>query len=72
MKRKGENSKGNFQEKPTKSRTPCRNSNEQWIHLKSCLQTTEEETIGIKESKNIKNLWITGKMLEKMEESGRI
>ena len=54
MKRKRENAKE--QEKATNLETPSGNSNEHRIHLKSCIQTTAEETIGYKESRNIKNL----------------
>ena len=58
----------NFEEKATNLETPSGNSNEHWIHLKRCIHTTAEETIGYKESKNVKEPWVTGKMLEKMEE----
>ena len=57
---------GNFQGKPTNLETPSGNSNEYWIHLKSCIQTNAEDTIGYKESNNIKKPWVTGKMF-KME-----
>ena len=59
---------GNFEEKATNLETPSGNSNEHWIHLKRCMQTTAEETIEYKESKNVKKPWVTGKMLEEMEE----
>ena len=58
----------NFQEKATNLETLCGNSNEHWIHLKRCIQTSAQETIGYKEIKNVKKHWVTGKMLEKMEE----
>ena len=58
---------GNFEEKATNLETPSGNSNEHWIHLKRCIQTTAEETIGYKESKGVKKPWVTGKMLGKVE-----
>ena len=59
---------GNFHEKATNLETPSGNSNEQWIHLKRCIQTSAEQTIEYKERKNVKKPCVTGKMLEKMEE----
>ena len=61
----------NFQERATNLDTTSGNSNENWINLKSCIQTTAEETIGYKKSKNSKKPWVTGKMWEK-EGNGRI
>ena len=66
--------KGNFEGKATNLETPSGNSNEHSIHLKKCIQTTAEETIGYKESKNVKKSWVTGKCWRKWkkEENGRI
>ncbi|KAJ4427007.1 hypothetical protein ANN_26806 [Periplaneta americana] len=57
----------NFQEKVATLKSTPENS-EYWNHLKSCIQTAAEETIGYTESERIKKPWVTGKMLEKMEE----
>ena len=67
----GRKFQGNFEEKATNLETPSGNSNEHRIHLKRCIQITAEETIGYKESKNVKKPWVTGKMLEKMEERSK-
>ena len=57
-----------YQEKATNLENPSVNSIEHRTNLKHCVQTTAEEIIGYKENKNIKKPWVTGKMLEKMEE----
>ena len=48
LKNEGERRKfqRNFEEKATNLETLSGNSNEHWIHLKRCIQTTAEETIG--------------------------
>ena len=63
---------GNFEENSTNLETPSSSSNEHWILLKSCIETTADETTGYKDSKNIKKPWVTGKILEKMEGNGRL
>ena len=45
----------NFKEKTTNLETHLAIAMNSGIHLKSCIQTTAEGTIGYKESKNIKN-----------------
>ncbi|KAJ4435509.1 hypothetical protein ANN_18125 [Periplaneta americana] len=44
-----------------------RNDREEYL-MEFCIQTTAEETIGFTEGVRIKKPWVTGKMLEKMEE----
>ena len=57
-----------FQGNYNKFKASCNNKDEMWDGIKSCLQKAVDETIGYRERKSAKKLWITESMLEKMEE----